>query len=1004
MKNILGLFVFSILFVFNSLSQNLSVSALSANSVSISFSLTEDDTLYIYENDTVYFEDFSLLPSSGGEVYKNFFWHVPASHLKTPGAMLKDIVIDTNRGILIRGKSRFFTGNIDISKALCIDDQSLNNGQYAYRLKIVGKRKNATFNPTITDLNGNSINLTELSDDTLYSATSSIGFYFSKNNNKSDTLLSVLVAIPQGYCNKLSFPILNTQTSFVIDNLKANTNYVLALGGDTLSFFTHREKTIDSVKHISDNSATVFFSDNSPNTNKKIIVVNKGDSYSFADDIFISEFSYYKNNAVELFNATGKDICLKDYSLKLHAIQSFVKTFSEKDTLKHNSSIVLFNSFDVPYQMGDKGLFYYVSSLFYGHKPIILLHNNDTVDIFGNVNELSLPNNTGWSCNEGNFNTARFILKRKSFVCSGIKHNPNAGFPTLCSEWSALSPNDTNNFANFGIHSFDNIISQEEISNINFGIPIDEGNIQISDEGYCLINNLNPNSFYVAYLVSQDGSTTYDFCPFLTKARNQRIASGLWSDSNWTNGIPKFNHIVTVASDIFVTIPQDSVAFADTLILKNNTSLLNLGSMNIKNFIVEKSFLGYYSNNIPGWYLFSIPITIDENTIGSIPSYFNADTNNNNVDIYTWKEDFLQDTLQGMWLNFKAYNDTVPFFQQSKALLIAYANDTTINFSGSIADYKSYTLLNNASLTTYNPNSSGWHLVSNPYPFPISINQIARNNISLPNKLNPYSGNYEPLTLQDTLSPFEGFFVQVANTQNFLSVTKISNNNLAQNNISTTNNPLIFSITDSSLSLSDNLYLSFDSNASDLLDWEYDSHKLHSLGSCPEIFAKFHNENFSVNVIPPNNENSLLVDIRCLIKHSGNYSVCFNQNSIYPYDSVLLINRYNGQTLANLSATPVFSFLANEDFTEDSFLLKFTRNALNLNNISINDNNIYILQDNNLVTAKSNSHINLMSLYSIDGRLLQQISDNHLFINNKGAFILTVSTQNGSKSFKIVIP
>lgn len=134
MKRIVFIVV-SIMCLYASAQNTFSIQSVGANSVTINYSIVEDATLYIYENDTVYYEDFSLFPEITNEAYNNFLWSLPDSYLKTKGAKGQKILKSGNEFILATNLIGFVTGSIDISKALC-SDGGINNGKYTCAVKV----------------------------------------------------------------------------------------------------------------------------------------------------------------------------------------------------------------------------------------------------------------------------------------------------------------------------------------------------------------------------------------------------------------------------------------------------------------------------------------------------------------------------------------------------------------------------------------------------------------------------------------------------------------------------------------------------------------------------------------------------------------------------------------------------------------------------------------------------------------------------------------------------
>lgn len=924
MKRIVFIVVL-VMCLYASAQSSFSIQSVGANSVTINYSIGEDATLYIYENDTVYYEDFSLFPNTAGsEVYNNFLWSFPDSYLKTKGAKGQKVSKIGEEFILATNLTGFVTGNIDISKALC-SDGGVNDGKYICDVKIDVTRKNAKKSLTVKDEGENTIMIfqtTGTNSENYVSTSSNLVLKFSTAASRY-ALNEIVVTIPQEYCNKQPYGISAENTSYTINDLLPNTNYVLALGEETLSFTTLKEKTLDSIKEITTNSASVYITNNTP-SNKKLKVVKKGNTYNFADDLIISQFSYTTNNAIELYNGTGRDICLKDYLLKLWATSEIEYTFTEKDTIKHNSAIVVYNSFDITSEIEGATPFYYQNSLFYGHKPSILLKGSDTIDLFGG-DTVGIVSGTGWTCIDGNsqtIGTINYVLRRNSDINYGVKHNPDSGFPTLCTEWTGDNSTEESNFRDFGLHTLTGTISQADIANIGLGTPISESNISLQD-GYYQIDNLEEKTYYVAYLVSEDESIVYGYKGFLTKGTTARTTSGEWTDTNWTNGEPTFNDVVQINNGVDVTVSQGNTAKCNTLILKDGASFKNNGTANIDTYEIEKSFSGYESKTLSstGWYLFGIPIEVSIDNQTYIAEVLDAREDNDDIDLYFWKEDYTEEEMQGMWANYKSYDFAEPFFKEGRGYLISYANNTTNSFSGKINDNSSYTLLNNATLSGVG-SYYGWHLVANPYSFPISLSQIERTNSTVPSFLNS-SGNYEVLMVANTLQPFEGFFVQVNNSANSFVVNK--NEPIAKSSLNDIN---FISFSINNIDGEDKTYLAFDTNFTNALEWQTDNHKLLGYGLAPEIYTTFDNENFAVNVIPPTLEDTLNVDLRCIIKQEGEYTLKYRGEIPLSYNKIGLYDRQSGEMLRDFSLDSVYVFSADETMDEDKFMLKFIRNSL----------------------------------------------------------------------------
>lgn len=975
-----------------------SIQSVGANSVTINYSIDENAILSVYENDTVYYEDFSLFPNTeGSETYNNFLWPLPDSYLRTKGAKGKSIIKpNSSRGLFItKTRGCFRTPTVDISKAY-----SAGNEEYLCNIFTKTNRQSGTGILSVKDNFSQSIfSITSKNNSSatnLSYTSNNVYFDFSTANNKGDTLLEIVVTIPQEYCNKQPYDILAANTSYTINDLLPNTSYVLQIGEETLSFTTLKEKTLDSIKEITNSSATVYFTNNT-SLDKKLKVINKGNTYNFADDLIISQVveNLDYQNALEIYNGTGRDICLKDYTIigKRTVLMDYEKIFTLRDTIKHNEAIVVYGSFDKFTTPIDNSGTCYVGNNFIAYCPLMLFYGSDTIDIFGG-DTTGINSNTGWTCAE--FNSRHYVLRRNADINYGVKHNPSSGFPTLCTEWTGDNSTDESNFRDFGLHTLTGTISQSDIANKNLGTPVAESDISLVGGAY-QISNLAERTYYVAYLMSEDESIIYGYQGFLTQGTTTRTASGEWTDNNWTNGEPSFNDVVQIDSGVEITVPEGNTAKCNTLILKDGASFKNNGTADIETYNIEQSFSGYNAktSSSTGWYLWGIPVKVSSDNQTYIAEVLEAREDNDDIDLYFWQEDYTEDESQGMWANYKAYDFAEPFFREGRGYLISYANNTINNFSGTINDNASYTLLNNATLSEEG-SYFGWHLVANPYSFPVSLSQIDKNNCTAPSVLNS-SGNYVVLTGDNTIKPFEGFFVQVTNSENHLIVNK--NAPLAKTSLEDVD---LVSFSISSVDGEDNTYLAFDSHFTNALEWQTDNHKLFGYGLAAEIYTSFNGENFSVNVIPPTLEDTLDVDLRCVIKKTGEYTIKYNGVVPSPYNGVALYDRQSGEMINDFTQDSSYTFFADETMNEDMFLLKFFDKSSEIDMLS-SSHFINISQKKNILKAYSDEPVRLLTLYSLDGKQILQSSGSIMEVDKKGFFLLKVKTSTNEKVFKIVI-
>ncbi|MFO8144544.1 MAG: lamin tail domain-containing protein, partial [Candidatus Syntrophosphaera sp.] len=169
-----------------------------------------------------------------------------------------------------------------------------------------------------------------------------------------------------------------------------------------------------------------------------------------ATDLFFSEYieGGSNNKALEIYNGTGADVDLSDYTVELYSNGSSTvgNTLELTGTLANGDVYVIANSSAVAEILNVADI---TSSVTYfnGDDALAILKESTAshVDIFGCIGE-----DPGSAWISGDHSTVNMTLVRKSSVTGGVTTNPAAGFPTLETEWDAY-PQDT--FDYLGMHS-----------------------------------------------------------------------------------------------------------------------------------------------------------------------------------------------------------------------------------------------------------------------------------------------------------------------------------------------------------------------------------------------------------------------------------------------------------------------------------------------------------------------------------------------------------------------
>ncbi len=998
-------------------SQSLTSTNTTHNSTLISFPNSEGENLNIHvftkssEDTIVLFENFSRFPiTNSGNLYSanSAYFNLPSSYTNKPGFKGRNLFNTNGDSCSFYENSGLVTPFMDLSKSggnyrLRFSIKNTNTSNVNF-LRIYQSDSLGNF-PSTYSVVTVAKNSSKIYDTIFSNGNSNCKLWFFSST--SPNLIIDDLSVSYTYITKTPIPYSPFTTnlnSLQISSLNPNTIYHCFIEGrtDTISFTTLNQSTINNVSDISPNSAKLNFSSTDTNSNRKVILKKKSNGANvFADDLFISEYTTATTDdrAIEIYNGTGQDICLGDYSIKYNLATGAVRIspLSYLDTIKSNQCFVvmeLLKSINV----SNEGAFckdtilkgYFVYN---GDDAIALMKNGEYVDIFGCLGED--PGIKGWCYpNQDNptITTNKTTLRRKSNVNKGVKVNPTSGFPTLNSQWTQIGSvgnTNANNFADFGKHTMSNAYG-----NVDSLAKME--NISNTDTSFILAN-LEEDTYYEATLLFINGNDSVysNSILFQTGVNSQRLTNGSWNDANWSKRKPTKIDNAIILNNQTLRIDNGTNAECYNLIIKDTlnqkkASFINNGNLNVWNKTIVESYFKGYTANDNGWNLYGLPIKTTSSTQDSIGNvFFNISAND---DLYYWKEDYGN---EGIWMNWQDASNIGDFFVDGRGYLVSYENDKLLKFYGELNNESSYSLLSNASLST--PNTQrGWHLCSNPYPFYVKLNQLQRTNVSLPSLLDNNTSNYFALLPTDSIPPFAGFMVQVGNLNNSLTINRTA---------SESKNIEDFSVINLNVSYSDGndkTYIIITDSASLGYDINYDNRKLSGWSQSPEIFTKYGNEKFPLNSIPKI-EDSLIVDIGFVAKTEDNYNISLDFDSIDQYYKISLFDKATNVELINFKNDSVYSFYSNQINSQDKFQLKIYRNQLSDEEIKTYDENISLYQSEDKVNVISSSKILSLELTNLKGQKINNnVNSNSINIDQKGIFILNITTQNKTYIRKII--
>ncbi|MBO7229441.1 MAG: hypothetical protein J6V18_07160, partial [Bacteroidales bacterium] len=697
---------------------------------------------------------------------------------------------------------------------------------------------------------------------------------------------------------------------------------------------------------------------------------------------------------IEIFNGTGKDICLGDYEVAfyqdgyINASESFTSKyrFSNKDTIRKDSYVMVLRKLE-SLSSYDYLTFPIIGNYATatGNDACLLLKKDaegnykDTVDLFG-----SLGSDGGTVIAYNNT-----ILTRKPTIRQGIKKNSTniqiPYFKDINSEWDSVPFNATNLNDVSLRHSLATPVTYTYVDSLE------------AQNNELVLSDLESQTKYLCVL--KRGTDTLFTHTFSTGNIVETQSSGSWSESSvWSGGVvPETYDKVVVNKGHKITIAEgESVSCSDLVLcsdysaspMDNGKSELSIeGTFSVNNVEVQASF-DKYTENVNGWHLFGVPIDVNSSTRERIAESFNRGYED---DLY------YLDEARYAWIPYLQNVEDANFFTNKHGYLVAYKDDKTLSFKGDLFLEDSIVLLNNAS---YNQSlGNGYHLVCNPYPFSVGLNNFTLNNVSGMWLLNPQTGAYVPndnnLPGDFIVPPFSGLMTKVDNATNTLVLRKKAVAPDQNTNAKSVIENLKFRL------LSDGGYdemkIYFRSDSDSLYD-KYDTYKMFSIGSAPDLYCSINDLSLSIASLSELDD-SLRLRINILSKDVGDlklqlyeYTGDFERVDLLDVDSESLVCSLLDDSLYSISYNP-----ANEIRTFDLLVKKRV-----LSSVNKEDNEIKYVQIGRNIEIKNPQQIEEVVLFDIQGREILRTETEFLTLPFEGSFVLVVKS-NGKEYFTKII-
>ncbi|MES2680702.1 MAG: hypothetical protein V4635_12485 [Bacteroidota bacterium] len=495
----------------------------------------------------------------------------------------------------------------------------------------------------------------------------------------------------------------------------------------------------------------------------------------------------------------------------------------------------------------------------------------------------------------------------------------------------------------------------------------------------------------------------------------------VWGEVNLTNGDINSNSNLYLRSDAtnkgrITTIPGGSsitgTVNVETFALGGTTGWTNLGPSGINGLKVSS-----WDNQIPMTCVGCVySPTVTGNNFVSIRA-FEENANQNTAAAYP--ELIATDNLnpaEGYWVYFGNGNLTT--------------TDITYTVAGTVTQGAKILGL----LKQHGSKGNGFNLVSNPYPCPIDWDQIYDDNVTASSSfstevsrtiyvyvpglghtsyVNGVSSHTAGITKNIPMG--QGFYIQalVDGTQvNVQESQKISNN---QALLKTTNTNIgnVIRLVANGGGSENSAAIRFHSDATTGFDAQFDAKTFDAPTGVLSISTKVEGVEYSINSIPNAKFEDAVIPV--VLKHAsfGSYTITGTDLQNLPNSCVELKDKLTN-TVHNLKAGPyVFNVAANSD-SETRFELRVCSDiTMSVDETKLNEQNVFISQDNNGVYVKLNYAKSTKSTISVTNILGQQVIDTksvtvendviRLNVPEKNQILFVTVTSEDSKVTKKIV-
>ncbi|NPV36161.1 MAG: T9SS type A sorting domain-containing protein [Bacteroidales bacterium] len=455
-------------------------------------------------------------------------------------------------------------------------------------------------------------------------------------------------------------------------------------------------------------------------------------------------------------------------------------------------------------------------------------------------------------------------------------------------------------------------------------------------------NNIEGFAFYAESSASNAASIYVDeieYSPNLPSSSNHIFVwSGDFSaSSNWNTRItPTGASNATINANVQITTNAEvnnlAVSSGNTVSIQSsgtlsvNGTLSNSGTLTLKsdatgtgslihstsgvNATVERYVAGGWSAADAGWHLISSPVA------SQAISAFETSGAGNGYDFYGWNES------NKLWMNYKdagfsTWNGSSNF-AVGRGYLISYEQTQSgKSFSGNL-NVSDVSLSN----LSYNPSQgNGWHLLGNPFASALAWNNGDWNlsNIAGTAKIwHSTNKSYSDIAANGIIPSAQGFFVQVTNATNSLTIPASARTHSSQAWYKNSTAPQLRLIArPADGSSAQETILRIEPGATEGNDPYWDSRFL--AGYAPQLYSLADGVKLSTNALPSISE-AMEIPLGFQKNQHNNFTLELSDNSL---SAVVLLKDLKTGITHNLTQQPVYTFTSAEGDDPLRFKLAF---------------------------------------------------------------------------------